>query len=207
MKTDARALDHSTLMELRKRGVAAVQAGEPVAEVAAALGVNRKHTAKAAWTKRREIGNIGAACDTMEVSTKALMALSLMTDGEAGALTTNLDGRREKRHWSREEKRRIVAESFAPGASVSVVARRHDLSANMLFAWRRGAKRTDTKVEALPGFIPARISEEPAGLPRAPTTDPAGRMEIVLESGTRVIVAADVDAMALRRVVKVLSQR
>jgi len=40
MKTDARALDHSTLTELRKRGVAAVQAGESPTLVAAALGVN-----------------------------------------------------------------------------------------------------------------------------------------------------------------------
>lgn len=40
MDTDARALDHSTLTELRKRGVAAVQAGESPTQVAAALGVN-----------------------------------------------------------------------------------------------------------------------------------------------------------------------
>ena len=40
MKTDARALDHSTLTELRKRGVAAVQSGESPTQVAAASGVN-----------------------------------------------------------------------------------------------------------------------------------------------------------------------
>src|ERR1700693_3821333 len=40
MKTDGRALDHATLTELRKRGVTAVQSGEPPAQVAAALGVN-----------------------------------------------------------------------------------------------------------------------------------------------------------------------
>jgi transposase len=40
MKTDGRALDHTTLTELRKRGVAAVQAGESPDSVAAALGVN-----------------------------------------------------------------------------------------------------------------------------------------------------------------------
>lgn len=39
-KTDSRGLDHETLTELRKRGVAAVQAGENPASVAAALGVN-----------------------------------------------------------------------------------------------------------------------------------------------------------------------
>ena len=40
MKSDARALSHSTLTELRKRGVAAVQSGESATQVAAALGVN-----------------------------------------------------------------------------------------------------------------------------------------------------------------------
>ncbi len=40
MKTDGRALDHTTLTELRKRGVAAVQDGESPDSVAAALGVN-----------------------------------------------------------------------------------------------------------------------------------------------------------------------
>ncbi len=40
MKTDGRALDHATLTELRKRGVAAVQSGESPTLVAAALGVN-----------------------------------------------------------------------------------------------------------------------------------------------------------------------
>ena len=40
MKTDARALNHATLTDLRKRGVAAVQSGEDPAHVAAVLGVN-----------------------------------------------------------------------------------------------------------------------------------------------------------------------
>ena len=40
MKTDGRALNHATLTELRKRGVAAVQSGESPTQVAVALGVN-----------------------------------------------------------------------------------------------------------------------------------------------------------------------
>ena len=42
-----------------------------------------------------------------------------------------------RRRWSEAEKRRIVAESYEPGVSVSVVARRHDLNTNQLFTWRR----------------------------------------------------------------------
>ena len=40
MRTDGRTLDHTTLTELRKRGVAAVQGGESPQSVAAALGVH-----------------------------------------------------------------------------------------------------------------------------------------------------------------------
>jgi hypothetical protein len=45
--------------------------------------------------------------------------------------------RRQRRFWSTGEKRRIVAESFAPGGSVSKVAQRCGVNANLLFTWRR----------------------------------------------------------------------
>lgn len=36
-----------------------------------------------------------------------------------------------------EEKRRIVEETFASGDSVAVIARRHEVNANLVFGWRR----------------------------------------------------------------------
>ena len=45
-----------------------------------------------------------------------------------------------RRRWPEEEKGRIVAESYAPGAVVSDVARRHEMSAQHLYEWRRRAK-------------------------------------------------------------------
>lgn len=49
-----------------------------------------------------------------------------------------------------EEKRCIVAETYAPGSSVSLVARQHDVNANLLFSWRRamraaGDERSDAQ--------------------------------------------------------------
>jgi transposase-like protein len=38
-------------------------------------------------------------------------------------------GLRQRRFWSAAEKRRMVAESFAPGASVSTVAQRYGVNA------------------------------------------------------------------------------
>jgi transposase len=42
-----------------------------------------------------------------------------------------------RRHWSAEEKAAIVQETYAPGMSVSLVARRHGIAPNQLFRWRR----------------------------------------------------------------------
>jgi transposase len=36
-----------------------------------------------------------------------------------------------------EEKRRIVEETFHSGDSVAVIARRHEVNANLVFSWRR----------------------------------------------------------------------
>ena len=46
---------------------------------------------------------------------------------------------RSYRTWSRDEKDRIVGETFAPGANVSAVARAHGLDPSQVFAWRRKA--------------------------------------------------------------------
>src|SRR5688572_28251784 len=42
-----------------------------------------------------------------------------------------------RRRWSAEEKAAIVQEIYAPGMSVSLVARRHGIAPNQLFTWRR----------------------------------------------------------------------
>jgi transposase len=113
-----------------------------------------------------------------------------------------------RRLWSDEEKRRIVAETFAPSASVSVVARRHDLNANMLFTWRRqvGTAALVPAGEAVT-FVSGAISAEPTATVSPASAMATGQIEIVLASGDRVIVGMDVGAAALTRVVKVLSRR
>ena len=42
-----------------------------------------------------------------------------------------------RRRWSAEEKTRIVQETYAPGMSVSLVARQHGAAPNQVFTWRR----------------------------------------------------------------------
>lgn len=114
---------------------------------------------------------------------------------------------RQRRFWPEEDKRRIVAESFAPGASVSRVAQRYGLNANLLFTWRRqqGASKAVGRLEPIQ-LLPVTVAEEPTAAAAA-TQSHVGRMEIALVGGERIVVGSDVDASALARVVKALSRR
>ena len=66
-------------------------------------------------------------------------------------------GRRRK--WSEEDKARIVAEIVASGDSVCAVARRHGLSPQQLFGWRRQLRESaagHSEAEELQ-FVPAVV--------------------------------------------------
>ena len=47
-----------------------------------------------------------------------------------------MSGPERRRRWSAEQKRAIVAEAFASGASVSEVARRMDVVPGQIYRWR-----------------------------------------------------------------------
>ncbi len=51
-----------------------------------------------------------------------------------------LTGPGRRRRWSASDKGRIVAETLAPGMSVSEVARRWQVCPQQVFAWRREAR-------------------------------------------------------------------
>src|SRR5271169_4099252 len=76
-------------------------------------------------------------------------------------------GLAQRRQWTKALKRRIVAERLAPGSSVSIVARRHDVNANQLFKWRRELVPKETTHAASEGvtMLPVEIAPEP-GEPR-----------------------------------------
>ena len=106
-----------------------------------------------------------------------------------------------RRRWSEAERLRIVAVSYQPGVSVSLLARRHDMNANLLFTWRRRyGKRAAGAGSG--GLVPVVV--EPAGPPAAesaPGSGPAaGRVEIALSDGSRAIVDREVHGSALARV-------
>lgn len=61
-----------------------------------------------------------------------------------------------RRRWSAAEKVRMVEETYAPGASVSSVARQHGVNPNQLFSWRRlAAEGAYTAAAAGEEVVPA----------------------------------------------------
>jgi transposase len=113
--------------------------------------------------------------------------------------------RRKRRSWALEQKRRIVEESLEEGASIAEIARRHDLNANQLFAWRRQFGAEPAAPMELAPILPVTIAPDTT----AEYSDRGsnGQMEIVLAGGDRVIVWADVEMAALSRVLKALERR
>jgi transposase len=113
--------------------------------------------------------------------------------------------RRRRRSWTLEEKRRIVDESLEVGASIAEVARRHDLNANQLFAWRRQFGVELAAPKDLAPILPVTIT--PDATAEYSDRGSNGQMEIVLARGDRIIVWSDVETTALSRVLEALSRR
>lgn len=132
---------------------------------------------------------------------------------------------RLRRRRTAEEKRRIVEETLAPGASVSIVARRHDVNANQLFTWRRQYRRGELSngtsegalvpvcvigkggvISGVSGLAKPARSSEPCSEPRsvAAVPKPPKMIEVELRSGTRIRIDADVRASVLQQMLKMI---
>jgi transposase len=117
-------------------------------------------------------------------------------------------GAGRRRSWSREEKAAIIAESYDAGETVCAVARRHGLTPQQLFAWRRLARRSGSVLPAM--FVPAvleTIEPEPpaATIPprRARRRSKADGIELEI-AGVEVRVGADAKPRAIEAVIRAL---
>jgi transposase len=74
-----------------------------------------------------------------------------------------ITGTGRRRRFSRDDKTRIVEETLAEGAIISEVARRHGLTPQQLFTWRREAQRAAAEISEreIAQFVPA-IVEQPS---------------------------------------------
>ncbi len=113
--------------------------------------------------------------------------------------TKRQSGATKRRQYSEALKRRMVAETQVPGASVSVVARRHDVNSNQLFRWRR--QLLPKAVVESGAMVPVEIAPD-GGRPRR--TDRDGVIEIAFGCGARVRLRGEVSAETLRQVIELL---
>lgn len=104
-----------------------------------------------------------------------------------------------RRRWSEASKLRIVEESFLEPRSASATARRHGISNQLMFAWRKAYREGRLVGGPVSGFVPAVIVAEPSRRAAG-----EGRLEIVTANGRRILVDRDVDPDALLRVVRAL---
>jgi transposase len=100
-----------------------------------------------------------------------------------------------RRRWSDEAKVRIVEQSLSGPRLASATARRHGISNQLLFSWRKAYRAG--RLGAIPGFVPATIVPEP---PEKATG--SGRIEIVSANGRRVMVDRDVEVEVLLRILR-----
>ena len=114
---------------------------------------------------------------------------------------------KERRRWSLEDKRRIVLETFEPGATCHSVARRHQLSNGMLFTWRKSLREELGFPELSASsvrFAPLAVVGESERL--APAHDTAATIEVDF-GGARVRISGAACAGLVTAVLKALARK
>ena len=107
-----------------------------------------------------------------------------------------ITGTGRRRRFSDDDKARIVEETLAPGAVVSEVARRHGLSPQQLFGWRRQARQPleATSGADAPLFVPAIVD---AALP-AQAVRRRGRGRTRQVDRTTGMIEVEIDGVTVR---------
>jgi transposase len=121
---------------------------------------------------------------------------------------TVLSGRERRRRWSSAEKARIVGESLAAEASVTEVARRHDIHPNLLHLWRRQARTgnlalvgADDTAAGEVQFAAVAVTPEERGL-----VVPSSVIEIEFADGTRLRITGSAEAATVSALMKALAK-
>lgn len=107
-----------------------------------------------------------------------------------------------RRHWSAQDKGRIVAESFERGATASDVARRYDMSPQQLFQWRRQARLGALVIPVSDDVSFAEVRVD-APHERSATISGEAGLEVVV-GGASVRVTSGTDLGLLSRVIRLL---
>ncbi len=129
---------------------------------------------------------------------KLTVGMDILTDSHPITRLEIIETGRRRR-WSESEKIRIVEESLSAPRLASVTARRHGISNQLLFAWRKAYR--EGRLGDEPGFVPARIVPDPPEAKPEPDCHP---VEIVSPNGWRVLVNRECDERTLMQVLRSL---
>ncbi|RJF86458.1 IS66 family insertion sequence hypothetical protein [Oleomonas cavernae] len=115
-----------------------------------------------------------------------------------------LTGPERRRRWAIAEKRRIVDEAGAEGVSVAEVARRHDLTRQHIYQWRRELQAKGDLPTVATVFLPVEISSDDGRTERGGDADLVHgyQVEIVVRNGRSVRVASDVPDVIVQRMIR-----
>jgi transposase len=117
-------------------------------------------------------------------------------------------GAGRRRSWSAADKAAIVAESYGSGETVCGVARRHGLTPQQLFSWRRLARQTALSPATI--FVPAVVAPAAPERPMPVKTPRRVRRRssvdgIELEiAGVEVRIGADAKPRSIEAVIRAL---
>jgi transposase len=124
--------------------------------------------------------------------------------------TNGAKRRRRNKRWPEALKREIVAATYLPGSSVSIVARQYDVNANQVFRWRRLTEKsasTASSSSSSSGLVPVTITPEPEDKAAPAQQAHSDTIEIEVGGDCRVRVGSSFDGRALKRVLDVLRKR
>ncbi len=109
---------------------------------------------------------------------------------------TVITGQDRRRKWGSEERRRILAAAFAPGAVISNVARQFDVASSMIYKWRREARAANCALAFAPAIVVADVpaSALTAELPPPLSAPPSPAVAITVEFSVGVRVTIDAAA-------------
>ncbi|MPR13697.1 IS66-like element accessory protein TnpA [Microvirga tunisiensis] len=116
-----------------------------------------------------------------------------------------LTGVERRRRWSREDKLRILSEVSVKGASVAEVARRHDVTRQHLYEWRRELRRKHLAVTGHPALVPVEVPDHPGAATAIPAVGrniDDQRIEIVLCNGRIVRASTGLSDAVLMRLIR-----
>ncbi|MER9191544.1 IS66-like element accessory protein TnpA [Mesorhizobium australicum] len=121
-----------------------------------------------------------------------------------------INGAGGRRHWSVDDKARIIAETLEPNAIISEVARRYGLRPQQVFAWRREArKQVASEQQDSPAFVPAvvrapePVAKRPAKQRKRQATRDAGMIELEID-GIAMRVGRGADTKTVAAVIRAL---